>query len=299
MGAVDRLGALLPPDGAALLAANRDAVTQVRLRAGRPIQVGVGDGNDCLSETPLERGALNHILAALMEYSVYARQEELNQGYFTLDDGSRVGVCGRMVGEGPQPRMAEIGSACVRVARPVKGCADRLFPFIAPPGDTLRSALLLSPPGMGKTTMLREIARVLSDGGLCVGIADERHELAACHLGVPTLDVGLRTDVMDGCPRDQAIARMIRGMAPRVIVADEIGGESDARALADAARCGAGIVASAHAGSLEEALARPGLRAVLGSGVVEVVALLGPRPGRVRGVWRRERGEEVAAWRRA
>ena len=132
-----------------------------------------------------------------------------------------------------------------------------------------------------------------------MGLADERHELAACHLGVPTLDVGVRTDVVDGCPRDQAIARLIRGMAPRIIVADEIGGEGDARALADATRCGAAIVASAHAVSLEDALSRICLRAVLGAGVMDCVALLGPHPGMVRSVWRRLGGEGVATWKRA
>lgn len=289
--------ALLPPDAAALLEAHGDEVTQVRMRSGRPIQVGTGRGGGALSGAPLDRAALSHILAALMEYSVYARQEELDQGFFTLDDGSRVGVCGRMVGEGAQLRMVEIGSACVRIARPVTGCADGLVSCIAPAKGPLRSALLLSPPGLGKTTMLRDIARQLSDGGLCVGIADERHELAACHMGVPTLDVGLRTDVMDGCPRAQAITRMIRGMAPQVVVADEIGGEDDARALADAVRCGAAVVASAHAGGLGEALSRPHLGAVLAAGVVDMVALLGPCPGMLQGVWRRGDGEGVAAWK--
>ncbi len=299
MGALDRLKALLPPDAAVLLARHGAAVTQVRLRAGRPVQVDTDRGGNALSDAPLEQDALGGILAALMEYSVYARQEELDRGYFTLDDGSRVGVCGRMVGEGERVRMTGIGSACVRVARPVAGCADGILPFILPSDGRLRSVLLLSPPGMGKTTMLRDVARQLSDGGMCVSIADERHELAACHMGVPTLDVGLRTDVMDGCPKAQAIARMIRGMAPQVIVADEIGSEDDARALADAVRCGAGIVASAHAHGLEAALSRPNLRSVLDGGIVEAVVLLGPCPGLVQGVWHRERGEGVAAWRRA
>ena len=125
-----------------------------------------------------------------------------------------------------------------------------------------------------------------------MGIADERHELAACHMGLPTLDVGVRTDVMDGCPKALAIARMLRGMAPQVIVADEIGGEDDAHALADAVRCGARIVASAHAHGLEAALSRPNLRTVLDGGIVDIIALLGPRPGLVEGVWHRDRGEE-------
>lgn len=299
MGAVERLRALLPPDAAATLAAHGTEATQVRLRAGRPVQVCLDRGGEALSREPLERETLGSILAALMEYSVYARQEELDRGFFTLDDGSRVGVCGRMVGDGTRFRMDGIGSACLRVARPVVGCADGLLACIAPSGGALRSTLLLSPPGLGKTTMLRDIARQLSDGGLCVGIADERHELAACHMGVPALDVGLRTDVMDGSPRRLAIAGMLRAMSPRVIVADEIGGEDDARALADAVRCGAAIMASAHAGGLEEALSRPDLRSVLAAGIVDLVALLGPRPGQLRGVWRRTDGEGVAAWKRA
>ena len=290
---------LLPPDAAALLARHGDGLAEARLRVGRPVQLCLEGGGEALSSGPLEPGALGRILAALMEYSVYARQAELDRGFFTLDDGSRVGVCGRMVGEGERLRMAEIGSACVRVARAVPGCADQLLAHIAPKGGAPRSTLLISPPGMGKTTMLRDIARQLSDGGLCVSMADERHEMAACHMGVPMLDVGARTDVMDGCPRVQAIGRMIRAMAPQVVVADEIGGAGDAMALADAARCGAAVVASAHAGNLEEALARTSLRPVLDGGVINRVALLGPHPGMVAGVWRREAGEGVAAWKRA
>lgn len=299
MGAVEKLGALLPEDAAALLAERGDRVTQVRLRPGRPVQIDAVGGDGVMSDTPLESSGLKRILAALMEYSVYARQEELDQGFFTLEDGSRVGVCGRMVGDGSSLRMAEIGSACLRVARPVKGSADGLIRHIAPHDGPLRSALLLSPPGLGKTTLLRDIARQLSDGGRCVGIADERHELAACHRGVPTLDVGARSDVMDGCPRDQAVARLIRGMAPGVIVADEIGGENDARALADAVRCGAAVVTSAHASGLEQALSRPHLRSVIEAGIVDIVALLGPRPGMLEAVWHRGAGEGVSAWRRA
>ena len=299
MGAVEKLETLLPQDATALLADRGNRVTQVRLRPGRPVQIDAVGEDGVMSGVQLELPALRRILATLMEYSVYARQEELDQGFFTLDDGSRVGVCGRMVVDGSHLRMADIGSACLRVARAVKGSGDALMGHIAPPDGPLRSALVLSPPGLGKTTLLRDVARQLSDGGWCVGIADERHELAACHMGVPTLDVGARTDVMDGCPRDKAIARMIRGMAPGVIVADEIGGEDDARALADAVRCGAAVMTSAHASGLEQALSRPHLRSVIEAGIVEVIALLGPRPGTLKAVWHRGSGEGVAAWRRA
>ena len=297
MALADRLRTFLPPGAAALVDALADDLCQIRLRAGRPVQVCRCDGTDALSGDAMDPLALSRLLSSLMEHSVYARQDDLDAGFFTLEDGSRVGVCGRMYREGGQLRLGEIGSACIRLSRQMPGCADALMDMIDAP-EGLRSTLIVSPPGLGKTTLLRDIARQLSLRGRIVGLADERHELAACHRGVPTLDVGPRTDVMDGCPRDKAIRRLVRTMAPDVVVADEIGGEGDALALADAARCGVAVVASAHGRDLEGLLSRPCLRSVLAAGIVENVALLGPRPGVVKDVRRRNRGEGESAWKR-
>lgn len=297
MAIADRLQKLLPGDAARLLEAHAGRLTQIRLRAERPVQMA-GCGFEAVGETPLAADALRRALAALMEYSLYARQQDLDEGFFTLDDGSRVGVCGRMHAEGGRLRMEEVGSACIRVARAVPGCA-REIAGLMDGGDGLRSTLLASLPGMGKTTLLRDLARSLSARGYCVAVADERHEIAACRQGVPTLDVGLRTDVMDGCPRGEAIGRMIRAMAPQVIVADEIGGAADAAALADAARCGVAVAASAHAGSFGELMGRVCMRSILKSGALQRVVLLGERPGHVIEVWRLKDGEGGSAWERA
>ena len=279
MRTVERLMGLLPGEAAALIAARVDSIMDIRLRSGRPVEL-TWIGGEALCGEALAAERLRSIAAALMDYSFYARESELSQGFFTLHDGSRVGVCGRFAGEGEELRLTDVGSLCVRVARPMPGCADEVMPLICQEGGP-RSTLLLSPPGMGKTTLLRDIARQLSQSGLRVAIADERHELAACRGGVPTLDVGPRTDVLDGCPRPVAIRQLIRAMAPQVIVADEIGGEGDADALADAGRCGVAIVASAHGDSVESALRRPPLRAVLKGGILENLVLLGKCPGRV------------------
>ena len=126
-----------------------------------------------------------------------------------------------------------------------------------------------------------------------VGVADERHELAACCRGVPRLDLGPRTDVMDGGPRHLAVLRMVRAMSPQVIVTDEIGGPEDAASLAEAARCGVAIVASAHGASLEALLARPALSGILKGGAFERIALLGGAPGRLRAAYRRD---HCGAW---
>ncbi|MBR1820315.1 MAG: stage III sporulation protein AA [Clostridia bacterium] len=295
METMDRLMKLLPDAAARALEAHRSVATEVRLRANRPAQLAWPEGG-ALVGPPIDALQLREILSALMDYSLYAHEAELAQGYFTMDDGSRVGVCGRFARTDGE-RLTDISSACVRVARAMPGCADALVEMIDAQ-VSLRSALLLSPPGMGKTTLLRDIARQLSEAGRCVGLADERHELAACRMGVPTLDVGPRTDVLDGCPRPQAIRHLIRSMAPSVIIADEIGGEGDAEALADAARCGVAIVASAHAESIEAALARPWLRGVVECGALRLAVLLGSQPGGIREIRSLDTGGD-AAWRSA
>ena len=298
MTVIERLASMLPLGTARRMAELGDALTEVRLRAGRPVQLVWADG-DALGPDFIDAGQLRTVLCSLMDYSVYTRQEELDRGFFTLDDGSRVGVCGRMAWEHGRARMAEIGSACARVARPVPGCADTLMEAVLGPAGP-RSVLLVSPPGLGKTTLLRDIARQVSQAGHSVAIADERHELAACREGAPTLDVGPRTDVLDGCPRAEAVSRLLRAMAPRLIVTDEIGGKGDARALLDAARCGVAVAASAHGESFEEALSRRRLRPILMSGVIRTVALLGPRPGGIAQLWKRSKDAEGEwVWRRA
>jgi stage III sporulation protein AA len=150
----------------------------------------------------------------------------------------------------------------VRLAHQVIGCAERVLPYLWR-HEKMGHTLIISPPGMGKTTLLRDIARQLSNGtrgrrGLRVAIADERGELAGCVLGVPALDVGERTDVMDGCPKRIAMNMLVRAMSPEVIVTDELGHAQDADAVRDALRCGVRVIASVHASSAEEAARRLG-----------------------------------------
>ena len=274
MPGMDRLAGCI---GGALGRQVRDAgdrLCEVRIRANRPAYLRLLDGSEraCEAVKPEE---LRRMLARMTGDSLYACEDELRQGYFTMAGGFRVGVCGRLnAGENGLRSMANAGSLCIRIPREVPGCAKALCGRDRPPG-----LLLLSPPGMGKTTLIRDYARLLSDSGKNVAIADERREIAACVEGVPSFDVGCRTDVMDGCPKALAIPLLLRACAPDVIVADEIGGPGDADAILDALRCGASVAATVHASGFDEAYRR--FPALFDAGVFPRAALLGGSPGKI------------------
>ena len=152
--------------------------------------------------------------------------------------------------------------------------------------------LLLSPPGAGKTTLLRDAARLLSDGGTGwrgykVALADERGELAGASGGTPLLDVGLRTDVMDGCPKAEGMIMLIRSMGPQVIAVDEIGTPEDVHAIEYAMHCGCKMLATVHAESMEELRKKPLFNRMIGEGRFERYILLGNNAhvGQIEGIF--------------
>ena len=279
MKTLDRLRDMLPEPASKKISQWESGLYEVRLRAGRPVQLR-SIGGEWLSQQPVEPAQLSRWLAALMDHSLYAREDELCRGFFTMEDGCRVGVCGRLVYDGSGiAGLAAAGSICIRISREVRGCADALISQLTQTSGPVRSTLILSPPGMGKTTLLREAARRLSEDGWNVCVADERHELAACRNGVPTLDVGPRTDVMDGCPKRLCIPHMLRACAPQVIVSDEIGDAEDALTLSEAVRCGVSVLCSAHGESFERLFARRAFREM--AGIFSLGVRLGGEPGRI------------------
>lgn len=271
---------LIDDEKARLALGKSDAIAEIRLRAARPMQIRFLDGGEFVGGI-VEPRTLERIICTLMDNSLYSRENELRQGYFTTDEGCRVGVCGKTAGgEGCIESFAAIGSVCIRIPGEARGCADPLVDVLCAHG--LKSLLIVSEPGLGKTTMLRDMARQLSEQGYNVAIADERREIAACSQGIPRMDVGSRSDVMDGCAKDVAIPLLVRACAPDVIIADEIGSESDARALLDAVRCGVKVVASAHGTGFKEVSKRPAVMPVLQAGVFDYCAFLGPKPGQIK-----------------
>ena len=224
------------------------------------------------------------LLQLISDYSLYAFDEEIRNGYLTLRGGHRVGMTGKAVLEDGKIRtMKYIKSFNIRISREVIGAADKIMPYLLT-GKDICHTLILSPPQMGKTTLLRDLARKISDGfpgfqGLKVGVVDERSEIAGCWHGLPQKKIGFQTDVLDGCPKAAGIMMMIRSMSPRVIITDEIGRVEDVAAIQEALNACIRIITSAHAAGIKDALARPFLSSLLESRIFERVAVLGDTLG--------------------
>ncbi len=242
-------------------------VTDVRIRAGKPVLLVAPGRQKELKFVPSEEQITN-IVSRMLEHSLYAWEDQLSDGYFTLPCGARVGVAGRFSYSNGSVRIAGISSMCVRIAREIPGCAEGLISKIMTDTGIL-STVILGGPGSGKTTLLRDCARLFSESGRQVAIVDERSEIAACRNGVATLDVGQRADIIEGLRKSDAILRLIRSLAPDVVVTDELGAEDDVYAVREAARMGVKVLATAHAASLSDALSRPVLSALMREGIFE------------------------------
>jgi len=268
----------------------RAAAEEVRLRVGRPPAITLPDGERTAGERPVTARDLERVFELASRASVHSVGESLRHGFVTAPGGFRVGFCGTAsVSEGGMTGFRALSSAAIRIPREVKGAADAVMRALFPDFRPL-SLLIVSPPGGGKTTLLRDVVRQLSDGGVRVAVADERGEIAASASGIPQMDVGARTDVLDACPRGQAVMTLLRCMAPQMIAMDEITAPEDARALMSAASCGVRLIATAHADSAEDLRARPLYRALLDAGAFDAVVYIirNPDGGRAFRCVRRE-----------
>ena len=234
---------------------------EIRLRIGKPLII-VSDNIEFVLHKIIEKEELMEILEYVSNYSLYAFENELKQGFITIEGGHRVGMTGQVqIEEGEVKNIKHISSMNIRISHEVLNCADVIFPYITE-DKQICNTLIISPPRCGKTTMLRDLIRQVSDGnrwvrGCTVGVVDERSELGGCYLGVPQNKLGIRTDILDCCPKSKGMLMLVRSMAPQVIAVDEIGSAEDIHALEYAMHCGCKMLATVHGTSMEEIRKKP------------------------------------------
>lgn len=256
----------------------RAQAEELRLRRGRPLFVLTPQGEEPLEDTSVTGRDLETVLELASASSVHTVMEQIKNGFVAVEGGHRLGLCGTGVMEGGRlVNVRELSSLSLRVAREFKGLSKEVLPKLWG-AHGLESTLILSPPGGGKTTLLRDLIRAISSGEGCpprrVGVADERGELAAVAGGTPTLDVGPRTDVMSGCPKEVGLMTLLRGMNPQVLAVDEVTAVEDVAAMSQAAGCGVTLLATAHGGTLADLDRRPLYRELMAQGVFGRLVLI-------------------------
>lgn len=282
-----------------------ETVYEIRLRVKKPLILLTNQGERFLDGQgrlvsewkeayQVTAADLLETLEILSGYSLYAYEEELRQGFFTVPGGHRVGVAGRAVLAGQSVEgLRDISCVNLRLAHENKGCATPILPWVFE--KEVAHTLIISPPRCGKTTLLRDLIRQISNGtpenpGRTVGVVDERSEIAGCYQGVAQNDVGIRTDVLDGCPKAEGMMMLIRSMAPQVVAVDELGDYGDIHAIESVVHCGCKLLATVHGNSLTDLKRKPLFGRLMEEKIFEKYLVLGhrERAGVIQGIYDRD-----------
>lgn len=264
---------------------------EIRLRAGSVLSVRTLQGvffiqrNGALSEepkgaVPITMALLQKILHCMSGHSLYAYENEIRQGFLTLPGGHRVGITGTAVMEGGSIRNIQAVSGLnIRIARQFKGCAEPLLPWIRS-RDSIHNTLLLSSPGCGKTTMLRDLIRLVSSvDHHMVSVVDERGEIAGSIQGVPRFDIGACTDVLSACPKKQGMLMMLRSMGPEILAVDEIGDVGESEILLTVLNSGVKLLCTIHGEEPQQLLKKPVVSEIMQLKLFDRIVVLSGRQG--------------------
>lgn len=273
-------------------------VQEIRIKVNKPIIVHISNEEVVLNKIATVKH-IKDILVKVSNYSLYAYEEEIKQGYITIKGGHRIGLAGECVlSNGEVKTIKNISSLNIRICNEVKGCSNEVIKYIVNK-NKVNNTLIISPPKCGKTTMLRDIARNISNGmslyslkGKKISIIDERSEIASSFNGVPQLDVGIRSDVLDNCLKKDGMIMAIRSLSPEVLICDEIGTEAEIDALNMAFNSGVNIIVTIHGNSIEDIYKRKVFKEFIEGSILERVVVLSNKkgPGTIENIYSIEIG---------
>ena len=238
----------------------KEELQEIRIRVNRPIILKLRQ-LEVLIEYIVNQTEILQILERLCENSIYAYKKQLCEGYITIKGGHRIGIIGSAVIENDQIiNMKYITSLNFRIARQIINCSNKILGQVLDiKNQDIYNTLIVSPPGKGKTTILRDLIRQISNGidelnfrGRTCGVVDERGEIAAMYKGVPQNDVGIRTDIIENIPKAKGLKILIRTMAPQVVACDEIGSKEDVQAIQEAVISGVKGIFTMHGRNMED-----------------------------------------------
>ncbi|RIU96063.1 stage III sporulation protein AA [Oceanobacillus picturae] len=281
------------------IAGRWNELQEIRCRLNKQLEIILNTRNEWDTAITLTKQDFTYMVNQLSEFSLYRMEDELREGYITIEGGHRIGIAGKVnTMQGAVKAIQHITFLNIRVAKERIGCADKIMPSLY--HQDYLNTLFVGPPQTGKTTLLRDTARQIASGwknisARKVGIVDERSEIAGSIKGVPQHNIGPRADVMDACPKAEGMMMMIRSMSPEVLVVDEIGSKKDVQALLEAINAGVIIISSIHGKSLEELKKRPSLYNLFEQHVFQRFILLDRKqiPGQVSKVYN-EYGEIIS-----
>ncbi|WP_026038478.1 stage III sporulation protein AA [Clostridium arbusti] len=262
-----------------------EKLQEIRLKVNKPLIFQLGE-REVIGNYNVTHEDISNILKRMSNYSIYSIEDEIKQGYITIKGGHRVGICGNCIIENNRVKtIKDISSLNIRICREIIGCSNKIMPWILKDKNILNT-IIISPPKCGKTTLIRDITRNISNGmdntllkGKNVCVIDERSEICASSDGIPQLNVGIRTDVMDNCPKSQGIMMAIRSMAPDVIVCDEIGTYDDVKSILAALNCGVNLITTIHGFGIEDLNSRDVFKDVISNHIFQRAVVLSCKSG--------------------